>query len=256
MHQSVSVAMAVYNGLPFLEKQLASILSELRPEDELVIVDDHSTDGSLPLLRGLVDRRIVLLTNERNLGVSRSFERALGACTHPIVLLCDQDDIWIAGKRDALVAPFERDPKCTAAVSDAEVIDGNGTVLSSSFMASRGGFKGGWWDTLMKNRYLGCCMALRRDVVQLGLPIPAKAPMHDMWFGMLAAYSGRVHYVARPYLKYRRHGKNVSPDRRAPILQMMRWRWNLLFQTCQRIARRHLGRGGLARTPGGKVGRG
>ena len=39
--------MAVYNGLPYLKMQLTSVLSELRPDDELIVVDDHSSDGSL-----------------------------------------------------------------------------------------------------------------------------------------------------------------------------------------------------------------
>jgi len=238
MSLPVSVAMAVYNGLPYLAAQLASVLSELRPDDELVVVDDHSTDGSLSFLQGLSDPRVILLPNERNLGVRLSFERALGACTRSIVLLCDQDDVWVTGKRDAMVRPFMQDPRCTATVSDAEVVDGQGIVLSHSFMADRGGFKSGWWSTLIKNRYLGCCMALRRDVVTLGLPIPAKVPMHDMWFGMLAAHCGRVTYVPRAYLHYRRHGRNVSPSHRAGIGQMLRWRWNLLTLVRRRLSDR------------------
>ncbi len=230
--------MAVYNGLPYLRQQMASVLRELRPEDELVVVDDHSTDGSLAWLQGLRDSRLVLLPNDQNLGVSRSFERALCACTRQVVLLCDQDDVWIAGKRDALALPFEQDPQCAVVVSDAQVIDEHGAILSPSFMAGRGGFRGGWWSTLVKNRYLGCCMALHRDIVALGLPIPARAPMHDMWFGMLAVSRGRVHYIARPYLQYRRHDRNVSPSTRAGVLQMLRWRWNLFVEVRRRLGER------------------
>ncbi|RZT95238.1 glycosyltransferase [Rivibacter subsaxonicus] len=243
MSQPVSVAMAVYNGLPYLREQMASVLRELRPEDELVVVDDHSTDGSLAWLRSLDDPRVVLLANDRNQGVSRSFERALSACTRQVVLLCDQDDVWMAGKRDALARPFDQDPLCTVAVSDAQVIDGQGTVLSQSFMAGKGGFRGGRWSTLLRNRYLGCCMALRRDVVALGLPIPARAPMHDMWFGMLAASRGRVHYLPQPYLQYRRHDRNVSPSRRASVPQMLRWRWDLFFAVRGRLGERSMATG-------------
>jgi hypothetical protein len=237
MRQSVSVAMAVYNGIPYLQTQMASVLSELRPQDELIVVDDHSTDGSLAWLQGLKDSRIILLPNERNLGVRGSFERALSACTKPIILLCDQDDVWVTGKRDALEQAFE-DPLCSVALSDAEVIDADGMILSHSFMTDRGGFSGGRWETLAKNRYLGCCMALRRDIVELGLPIPAAVPMHDMWFGLLAVSRGQVSYLPERYLQYRRHGRNVSPSRRAGLMQMLRWRWNLLFAVRRRLAER------------------
>jgi glycosyltransferase involved in cell wall biosynthesis len=238
MRQPVSVAMAVYNGLPYLREQMASVLRELRLEDELVVVDDRSTDGSLAWLQGLDDPRLVLLPNDQNLGVRRSFERALGACTGEVVLLCDQDDVWLTGKRDALALPFAQDPNCTAAISDAQVIDGLGAILSPSFMAGRGGFRGGWWSTLFKNRYLGCCMAIRRDVIALGLPIPPRAPMHDMWFGMLAVSCGRVHYVPQPYVQYRRHDRNVSPSSHASIAQMLRWRRNLFVEVRCRLGER------------------
>jgi glycosyltransferase involved in cell wall biosynthesis len=241
MRQPVSVAMAVYNGLPYLRQQMASVLSELRPGDELIVLDDCSTDGSLVWLQSLDDPRLVLLSNEQNLGVRLSFERALGACTRRVVLLCDQDDIWMAGKRDALAQPFERDPQCTVSLSDAEIIDEHGTLLSPSFMATKGGFHGSGWSTLVRNRYLGCCMALRRDIVELGLPIPVKAPMHDMWFGMLAASRGHVHYLPKPFLQYRRHGRNVSPSHRAGFSQMLRWRWNLFIEVRRRLSRRSSG---------------
>ena len=217
MPVSISVAMAVYNGLPYLPAQMASVLAELQAEDELIVVDDQSTDGSHAWLQGLRDPRVTLTRNEHNLGVRGSFERALGACTRPVVFLCDQDDLWLPGKRQAMLAAFESDPQCTVVVSDAQVIDAEGKVSAPSFMATRGGFKGGWWATLVKNRYLGCCMALRREIVELGLPIPPKSPMHDMWFGLLGAGRGRVCYLPQPYLQYRRHGKNATPSSHAGV---------------------------------------
>ena len=241
MSQSVSVAMAVYNGLPYLPAQLASVLSQLQPDDEVVIVDDQSSDGSFDWLKALSDSRVRLLRNECNRGVRLSFERALNECRAPIVFLCDQDDLWLPGKRDAITRAFEADPLCTVVVTDAQVIDARGLEIIPSFMATRGGFRGSWWSTLIRNRYLGCCMALRRDIVELGLPIPPTAPMHDMWFGLLGACRGRVRFLEQPYLQYRRHGRNVSPSKHAGLGQMLQWRWNLARAIRVRLHQRPLG---------------
>jgi Glycosyl transferase family 2 len=234
----VSVAMAVYNGMAFLPEQMQSVLAELRPDDQLVVIDDHSSDGSWAWLQALDDPRVTVTRNDRNLGVRLSFEKALSACRHGVIFLCDQDDLWLPGKRAAFTQAFEADADCTVVVSDARVIDPQGKIVAESFMALRGGFKGSVPATLVKNRYLGCCMAVRSDVIALGLPIPDLAPMHDMWFGAVAASVGHVHFIDQPYLHYRRHGGNVTPSRHAGLGQMLRWRWALWRALRSRLGKR------------------
>lgn len=239
--QSVSVVMAVYNGLPYLAEQLRSVLAELQDADELIIVDDQSSDGSWEMLVCCRDSRITLMRNDVNLGVKQAFERALRVSKNNIIMLCDQDDVWIDGKRNAFVTQFEENLNCSVVVSDAVVIDGNDMVIYPSFFDRRGGFKGGWLDTLIKNRYLGCCMAFRRDVVNLVLPIPCAVPMHDMWFGMLAVTLGEVCYIDKRFIKYRRHASNVSPSVRADLFTMLKWRFMLFKSVVFRLACRKIG---------------
>lgn len=213
MTVSVSVVMAVHNGCRYLAEQIESVLSQLHGEDELIIVDDASTDDSARFVRGLDSPIIKLFCNPRNIGVMRTFERALRLARHPVIFLCDQDDVWLPGKRDAYVAEFERDPRISIVISDAEVIDAEGGLVSSSFMTThRHGFDGSVLGTLWRNRYLGCAMALRRSLLPTALPIPPRVPQHDMWIGALGSMFGRVVYLPTPYLRYRRHGRNFSPS--------------------------------------------
>src|SRR5690348_15623759 len=94
----VSVCMAVHNGARFLRPQVDSILSQLRQSDELVVVDDASTDASPAILESVRDARLRLLRNAENLGVLRSFEKALRRASGEIIFLSDHDDIWLPGK--------------------------------------------------------------------------------------------------------------------------------------------------------------
>jgi glycosyltransferase involved in cell wall biosynthesis len=222
---AVSVAMATFNGERYVEAQLRSILEELQPQDEVVVVDDASTDGTVARVEALGDARVRLLRQARNQGVRASFDRALRACRHSLIFLSDQDDLWLPDKRNALTA--ELGAGAMLALSDARVIDAEGRVVEASFMARRGGFKGSVLATLVKNRYLGCTMALRRELLDDVLPIPPTVPMHDMWIGLMASLRGRVAYVDRPLIHYRRHAANVSPDQRAGLAQMVTWRWRL-----------------------------
>lgn len=236
MSDSISVVMAVYNGRRFLPAQLQSIMEQLLPEDELVIVDDASTDDSVAFLRNLESPQIRLFTNLSNGGVMKTFERGLTLSNNDLVFLCDQDDLWLPGKRAAFVAVFQRDPGVTVVVSDAEIIDREDQIIERSFMATRGGFHGSVLDTLWRNRYLGCAMALRRSLLDAALPLPPQIPMHDMWFGILGRVTGRIAYLPTPYTRYRRHDVNATPSRSRFILRhILRWRVSLLVALVQRL---------------------
>ena len=53
-------------------------------------------------------------------------------------------------------------------------------------------------------------MAFRRELVPYILPIPKASPMHDMWIGLIAGTAGKVSFIHKPLVLYRRHGKNAS----------------------------------------------
>lgn len=235
MVEQVSVVMAVYNGERFLSEQLNSVLIQLSPEDELLVVDDCSTDRSMEMLSAIRDPRIRIVRQAVNQGVVASFDRGLCLAKNEIVFLCDQDDIWLPGKRAAFVEAFRSDAKCLLVVSDAEVIDAHGRVMHPSFMKTRNGFRGDLLSTLFRNRYLGCAMAVRRALLDVALPIPRSVPMHDMWLGSLGTIFGSICYLPHPYLRYRRHGGNVSPSRRQSLSKMVNWRLSLGLALARRV---------------------
>jgi glycosyltransferase involved in cell wall biosynthesis len=230
----VSVVLALHNGLRFLPQQIRSVLDQLRPGDEVIVIDDASSDGSSAWIEALADSRISLHRHAANAGVIRTFERGLSIARHEIVFLCDQDDVWLPGKRDAIVTAFEAHPSAQIVVSDAQVIDASGSLTLPSYMATRGGFRAGLCNTLWKNRYLGCAMAIRRQTLAAALPIPRRAPMHDMWLGIVGGLLGDVVYLPSALIQYRRHGGNASPSRHQGIVQMLRWRWSLIVSVANR----------------------
>lgn len=99
----VSVCMATYNGQEYVAEQIQSILSQLSPADELIIVDDASKDNTLDVVRRLEDPRIVLLPSAENKGYVASFEKAVSASRGEYIMLSDQDDIWLPGRVETLV---------------------------------------------------------------------------------------------------------------------------------------------------------
>ena len=62
----LSVCMATYNGAKYIYKQLNSILVQLKVDDEVVIIDDFSSDDTINIINGFNDKRIKLFRNLKN----------------------------------------------------------------------------------------------------------------------------------------------------------------------------------------------
>lgn len=220
----ISVVMAVYNGRAFLNKQLESVLIGLTPGDELIVIDDASTDGSLALLNDIVNPLVKVYSNPVNLGVVKSFERGLQMVSNEIVFLSDQDDVWLPDKVSVMCKYLQY---VDLVVSDCKVVDINLDILQTSFFAMRNS-RSGLFLNLWRNRYLGCCMAFRRELLKYALPFPANIPMHDWWLGLVAEVFGRVAFISMPLILYRRHGGNVSPtSEKSNIGLLIRVRWRV-----------------------------
>lgn len=203
----ISVCMAVYNGEMYLQAQVESILTQLQSADELVIVNDASQDDSLNVLKNVRDKRIRIFNNDQNLGILASFEKALQLAQGDIIFLSDQDDIWLPGKVTECVISLK---KHLLVVTDCKVVDHTLNEISPSFFQLRHS-GAGVIKNIWKNSYLGCCMAFRRELLTLSLPIPAKIPMHDMWLGLVAQTQGSVLFLPQKLSLYRRHQLAASP---------------------------------------------
>ena len=76
-HPQISVIMAVYNGEKFLEEAIGSILKQTFSNFEFIIIDDGSEDTSLKIIKNFKDKRISLLENKKNIGLSSSLNKSI-----------------------------------------------------------------------------------------------------------------------------------------------------------------------------------
>ena len=224
----ISVAMAAYNGLPYIGQQVASILAQLASDDELVVSDNGSTDGTWAWLQqqAAADPRIRPFPYTERQGVVANFEQALGRCRGDLVFLSDQDDIWLPGRVRAMTRPFADNPDLLLVQADAELIDAAGRVTAPSFFAGRR-CGPGVLKNFYKNTWQGCSLCCRRRLLDLALPFPPGLPMHDMWLGLIAEICGPVLFLPAVLLQHRRHEQNRSALRRSGWLRVIGWRLRL-----------------------------
>ena len=225
----VSACMAAYNGSGFVEAQLHSILSQLKSEDEVVVVDDGSTDDTLERVRRIGDMRIRLLKHERNAGVVATFEDALRSATGEILFLCDDDDLWAPTKVRRFLNLFADLPEVGVALSRVRLIDEHDQPIPDSRINRYGRFSPGFWRNLYINHYQGSAMAMRASLLGRVLPFPArKSFLHDAWIGTRNdLLGGKVAFLDEDLLLYRRHGNNAS--RTKSLLRQIHTRLELLL---------------------------
>lgn len=217
---TVSVALSTCNGAAFLPEQLESLAAQTRRPDELVVRDDASEDDTPAILRAFAARAPFPVTVEhgaQRLGSTRSFERAIAACTGTIVALSDQDDVWRRDKLSAIEGRFQADPRVGLVFSDGDLIDAASHPIGARLWA-RVGFdrrrrrfwrRRGALTALVPGRIVsGATMAFRSAFRPLVLPVPeAIAPMiHDGWIALAIAAVADVAFIEDPLVAYRLHG--------------------------------------------------
>jgi glycosyltransferase involved in cell wall biosynthesis len=210
--------MATYNGEEYIYAQLESILKQLSGNDEIIISDDSSTDNTIDIIKNFKDKRIQLYEHNHFYSPIFNFENALRKASGDIIFLSDQDDIWLDNKIKVMAKLLL---SYDLVVSDCLLIDGNGAVINESFFNLRNS-KSGIIHNLIKNSYIGCCMAFSRKILEKALPFPRKIEMHDMWIGMIGQIFGKTIFCEEKLVKYRRHDGNVSKTSQKSVNSLMK----------------------------------
>ncbi|HUS10746.1 MAG TPA: glycosyltransferase family 2 protein [Pyrinomonadaceae bacterium] len=223
-----SVALCTYNGSQFLAEQLASLVGQTRPPDELIICDDCSSDNTLDILRAFAATapfKVHLKTNEQNLGSTKNFEQAINLCSGDLIALCDQDDVWLSQKLARTESLFVSQPEVGAVFTDAEMVDENLRPLGQSLWAAIGfdekkqqKAKAGQALRLLidGNFATGATVAFREEYRDLVLPIPQiEECIHDAWIVLLISAVARLGFIDEPTMLYRRHPRQqvgIDPE--------------------------------------------
>lgn len=206
VNNKISVCIATYNGEKYIAKQLHSILSQIKPDDEIIISDDSSSDRTMEIVANIKDPRIIVLKNNTFFTPVFNFENALNHASGDFIFLADQDDIWMNNKVEIILAYLQN---ADLVISDCTIVNENETLIYPSFFELTGS-KHGFIHNMIKNSYIGCCMAFNRKILLQALPFPSDTPMHDWWIGLISEIYGTTKFCNEKLIAYRRHESNFS----------------------------------------------
>jgi len=124
--------MSVCNGAQYLKESISSILAQSYDDFEFLIVNDGSTDNSLELAQrfGANDKRLRVLENKTNIGLTRSLNRAIGDARGEYVARHDADDVALPDRFRQQVDWLDRESQCAVVGTNYLIIDADGGTIA------------------------------------------------------------------------------------------------------------------------------
>ena len=222
----ISVAMASYNGMDYIERQLDSIRLQTLPVDECVIVDDGSTDETVQVIENYRAKYpafpIRFVSNKENMGYRKNFKKAVSLTEGDYIFLCDQDDIWKPEKVEVMKGIMDNDPSILALNSSFTFIDEYDKPkevelipsFSNNNLYRRQVAKDAlvaipFDEMLIQNGFQGCACCMRKELKELFLRCFTEERFHDWLINLLASANHGLYFYNHPLFQYRVHSKNT-----------------------------------------------
>ena len=208
---TISAVVAAYQSEMFIAETLDSILRQTRPPDEVVVVDDGSTDATAPVLETYGNR--VRVVRQENSGYPAAMNRAIREAHGDYVALCGADDVWEPRKLEWQLEALADHPEVGVLFGHAIFF---GTVVGDHPRPSAVGRLDR--HSLCQDLFLSCTIntpsaVIRRDLFdRLGwFRERFLADDYEFYYRCLRA-DVDFFYDPRTLVRYRRHADNITND--------------------------------------------
>jgi glycosyltransferase involved in cell wall biosynthesis len=202
----ISVIIPVYNGERFLAEAIRSVLDQTLPPDEIIVVDDGSTDDSADIVAGmpLPPKTELTLVRQPNQGPAAARNRGIALAAGELIAFLDADDLWMPEKLERQIAHLAQEPAADGVICHVE-----------SFVEPGGKWPPGRNRTLFDQlppMYSFCTLLIRRPALdRVGRLDPQYRAGEDTeWFAR-ASDAGLIFAITPAALLRRRfHSANLS----------------------------------------------
>ena len=226
----VVVIMSTYQGERYVREQLLSVLAQLPAGGKVLVRDDGSTDRTVDQIVGVADPRIEVITGG-NLGFGQSFLTLLMLVPDDtdMVMLADQDDVWLPDKIQRAWQRLEPLGAMPGLYGSAQMlVDQDLHPLARTPTLRRDPSLA---NALTENIIVGCTAAMNRPAILLlqRAGVPSSVHFHDWWLYLVVSAFGVVVYDEQPTLLYRQHGANVI-GRHPGRLKRLQRAWKVIVR--------------------------
>jgi glycosyltransferase involved in cell wall biosynthesis len=229
----IAVIIPAYNSSAYVEDTIKSVLGQSRLADEIVLVDDGSTDDTAAVVARVSDK--VTIVRQKNAGPGSARQRGAETTTAELLLFLDADDVLHEPALEKLSAALLGQPLAAIAYCPAEMW--SPTDQGRTYVDALPGPAGEKiWEALLCSNFIrtpGCVLMRRLALNEVGGWDTSKNMKAnedwDMWLRLAEKHSFAT--VTEPLLKYRLHDASLSKNRPLMIksifvmLDKQRSRW-------------------------------
>lgn len=222
-----SVVIPVYDKEPYLVQTIDSVLDQTLPVDEIVVIDDGSSDRSAEIAASYGSR--VHLIRQQNSGESIARNRGIEASTGEWIALLDGDDVWEPHKLERqfeALSAADYDPVCV--YSDVYLFDDSGQRIGEHVKPEYHAADD-WRVQMLCDWSINPSTTLIRRSALDGLRFPPEVRhSEDMIFFLELRARGRFLKLPEKLVGYRRNEANQTASTRHHLDSVIsRWRWYL-----------------------------
>lgn len=231
-HFTISAVIPNYNYADFMYQRVYSILYQTEKVDELILLDDCSSDNSREVLDELEKAlspylKIQKVYNKENSGSPfKQWKKGFSIATSSYVWIAEADDFCRKNFLKEVVKPILKDDHVVLSYTDTAFIDKEGKVILPSIKGEIDIQKTGHWDQpylidgkteIKKYAYLNCTIAnvssvlfKKDDYKAFFKASECYRQAGDYLFYVNVMNKGKVAFSNKPYNFYRVHGNNVT----------------------------------------------
>jgi glycosyltransferase involved in cell wall biosynthesis len=228
-----TVVIPAYNAQSSIERALQSLAMQLLSVDEIIVVDDGSSDRTVEIVQSWQNRLpLLLLRNSANCGIGASLRRGVEAASGDWVLRLDADDRWLPGHVQALVAAINQPGVCLVTSPAFLVNDAGERFRVTEQVQDEDVRKRLMWD----NPLIHSATGFERDAYRAvgGYRQGIRWEDYDLWIRLLAV--GRLGAAEFPGIEYTVSNTSLSRTRRSVSLNA---RWQCQRQAIAKFWRLH-----------------
>ncbi|MDD1519195.1 glycosyltransferase [Bradyrhizobium sp. WBAH42] len=207
---SISIIITNYNYERYVGQAIESALHQTRPADEIIVLDDGSTDGSRRVISSYGDRITPIF--QANEGIKSISNTGYGHSNGTLIIYLDADDVLYPNALEHVEKMYS--PGVAKIQFDLDVIDQNGSFLgrrycnfprpisaaeTAAYFERFGTYT---WPVTSGNAY---SRSFLEEVMPLTPPVS-----HDGALNTIAPLYGRVETIIEPLGQYRLHNRNIS----------------------------------------------
>lgn len=222
MKEKISILMTVFNCSNYLKDSIESILNQTYSNYELVIINDHSTDNSLEIIKSFNDSRLKLFNLESRYGRTKALNFGLSKCSSNFIAIQDADDLSFSKRLEILISKILENKSIGLVFSNFEIINKDGKVIRQAnpdYLLNKKKF---FSKLKYKNMIAHSSIIFRNKIINQKFKYNEEY-IYAQDYNMILHYlkNSKINFVNKNLVKIRHHSENMTNSNKLKKIRIL-----------------------------------